>query len=311
MRRLLIALIATIFPGISLGEPIQIPGPNGPLEAEAVLPDGARDIVIIIPGSGPINRDGNAPQMGLSSDVYKHLATDLAEDGIGSFRIDKRGFFGSARAIADPNDVTIEAYEDDVLGWIERARDQASCVWLAGHSEGGLVALVAAVQRPDALCGVILLAAPGRPLGRIMIEQFAANPAAGPLMPELKRTIGDLEAGQTTDPSEIDATIRPLFSEGLQRYMINLFSFDPPEVAVGWTGPTLILQGDADFQIGTKDADMLLKAMPQAKRVTLRGGKHLLKQDVTGNPFATYQNADLPLHPDLIPAIVSFIGSKS
>ena len=89
--------------------------------------------------------------------------------------------------------------------------------------------------------------------------------------------------------------------------MINLFSFDPSEVAGGWTGPTLVLQGDADLQIGMKDADLLAKAMPQANRVTLGGGTHLLKQDVAGNPFVTYRDATLPLHPDLIPAIMTFI----
>ncbi len=247
--------------------------------------------------------------MGLASDTYKMLAEGLAANGIASLRIDKRGLYGSASAITDPNDVTIAAYAEDVRRWVERAAGLAPCVWIAGHSEGGLVALVAARNAPESLCGLILMATSGRPAGHLLIEQLQANPANAPLMPEIRAIVADLEAGRRRDPAPMTPALQPLFAPGLQRYMIDLFSYDPVSVARDWHGPALILQGNADLQVRPQDTDLLGNAMPQAERVTLPGSTHLLKADVDGKPLATYTDPTLPLHKDLVPAIVGFLDS--
>jgi pimeloyl-ACP methyl ester carboxylesterase len=273
--------------------------------------EGAAHAVVLVPGSGPTDRDGNSAHMGLASDTYKMLAESLAAHGIASLRIDKRGLYGSAAAISDPNDVTIAAYAEDVRRWVERAAGLSPCVWIAGHSEGGLVALVAARDAPENLCGLILMATSGRPTGRLLIEQLQANPANAPLMPEVRAIVADLEAGRHRDPASITPVLRPLFSARLQPYMVDLFSYDPVEIARDWRGPALILQGDADLQVRPQDAELLGDAMPQARRVDLPGGTHLLKADVDGKPLATYTDPTLPLHEDLVPAIAGFLENVS
>ena len=57
-----------------------------------------------------------------------HLPTGIwhkasAKAGINSLRIDKRGMFGSARAIPDANKVSVGDYADDVHAWIKVAQD--------------------------------------------------------------------------------------------------------------------------------------------------------------------------------------------
>lgn len=304
-------LLSLLFPVIALADPVHIQGPQGPLEAEQITVEGTAHALIIVPGSGSIDRDGNSSQSGLSTNVYKLLAEGLAEHGIASLRIDKRGFYGSAEAIADANDVTIEAYAEDVRDWIDYASSLAPCVWVAGHSEGGLVALVAAQDAPENLCGLILMATSGRPTGQLMIEQFEANPANGPLMSELRSIVSDLEAGQSRDPASLTPVLQSFFSASLQRYMIDLFSHDPVNIAKEWHSPALIVQGDEDMQVRPHDADLLVRALPQAHRVNLSQGTHMLKTAIAGKPFATYADPALPLHEELVPGIASFIEESS
>jgi len=287
----------------------QIPGPAGPLEGELLTVPGADHLLVIVPGSGPIDRDGNAPALGLASDSYRLLAEGLAERGIASIRIDKRGFFGSSAAIADPNEVTVAAYAADARAWVEATGDLASCVWLAGHSEGGLVALAAAAEAPpEGLCGLILLSTSGRPMGRLLVEQMRDLPAMTPLLSEIESIVTGLEAGQTRDSAEISPALRWLFSPGLQRYMIDAFAYDPLALARHWQGPVIILQGDRDLQVKPLDADLLAEAMAQAERSDLVGATHMLKSDRPGEPLATYRDPALALHPDLVRAIADFLG---
>lgn len=309
--RILSLLAALCFPTLALAEVVQIAGPDGALEAEQIAVMDAEHAVIIIPGSGPTDRDGNSPQLGLVSDSYRLLAEGLAERGVAALRIDKRGFFGSHSAIADPNDVTIAAYAEDARRWVSHAATLAPCVWLAGHSEGGLVALVAAADAPEALCGLILLSTAGRPIGQLLLEQMRANPMNAPLIPEIEGLVADLEAGQTRDPEAITPILQPLFSAGLQRYMIDLFAHDPLAHARRWQGPVLIVQGDADIQIRPLDADLLASALPQSERANLPGATHMLKQDLPGQPYATYTNPALPLHEGVLPAITGFLDSSA
>ncbi|MCA8093791.1 alpha/beta fold hydrolase [Burkholderia anthina] len=225
-----------------MAELIRIDGPDGPLGGELITAADARDIVVIVPGSGPTDRDGNSAGMGWRPDTYKLLAEGLKAAGISSLRIDKRGFYGSAAAISDPADVTIGGYAEDTRKWVERASKLAPRVWIAGHSEGGLVALVAAQAPPQNLCGLILMATPGRPTGRLLVEQFRSGPANAMLMPEVEAVVADLEAGRKRDPASLTPALQPFFSSGLQRYMIDLFSYDPVAVAKRWRGQALILQ---------------------------------------------------------------------
>jgi pimeloyl-ACP methyl ester carboxylesterase len=155
---------------------VQAPGPLGPLKGTMLAPASGRlAMMLIIPGSGPTDRDGNNP-LGVKAATYRLLAGGLAERGIGTVRIDKRGMFASAAAVADGNAVTVDDYVADVGAWISVIRKETgvSCVWLLGHSEGGIVALAAAQKLPD-ICGLVLVSAAGRPLGEVLRMQLRAN----------------------------------------------------------------------------------------------------------------------------------------
>ena len=84
-------------------------------------------VLQVIPGSGPTDRDGNSP-LGITAAPYRLLAESLAEKGISTVRIDKRGLFGSKGAVADANKVTIADYATDTYNWVAAIRQRTGTV---------------------------------------------------------------------------------------------------------------------------------------------------------------------------------------
>src|SRR5207302_1087272 len=125
-------LITSLMTAAALASiPLSALGPNGPLAGTYLDAGRSAPVVLIIPGSGPTDRDGNNP-LGVTAAPYRLLAEALAGKGVSSVRIDKRGMFGSKAAVPDPNNVTITDYAADVHQWIAaiRKRTGAHCVWV-------------------------------------------------------------------------------------------------------------------------------------------------------------------------------------
>ena len=84
-------------------EELTAPGPMGLLKGTLTLPSehgplpNKTPVFLIVPGSGPTDRDGNSP-LGIAAAPYRLLAEALAKRGYPSVRIDKRGMFGSEGA---------------------------------------------------------------------------------------------------------------------------------------------------------------------------------------------------------------------
>ena len=204
---------------------VEARGPAGPLKGTMLAPASlGASMMLIIPGSGPTDRDGNNPY-GLKASSYKLLAEGLAARGIGTVRIDKRGMFASTHAVTDADAVTIDDYVTDVGAWTTSIRTQtnAPCVWLLGHSEGGLVALAAA-QKVQDICGLVLISTAGRPLGEVLRTQLRSNPANAPILDQAMSAIDTLEAGKRFDVTRMNPALLPLFAPQVQGFLINVFS---------------------------------------------------------------------------------------
>lgn len=292
---------------------VEAKGPQGPLQGTLTLYDKAgAPVVLIIPGSGPTNRDGNSP-LGIRAAPYKLLAEGLAAKGIASLRIDKRGMFGSVKAVPNANAVTVEDYVQDVNAWVQVAQQdmKASCVWLLGHGEGGMIALDAARSNPDRLCGLILVTTAGRPMGRVFAEQLKANPANKPILDSALKAIEKLESGQRVNTDDLEPALRPAFNPEVQGFMISAFSRDPLKLISGVRKPVLIIQGEEDIQVPPGDARLLQQAQPAAKTLLLPGVNHVLKdvkpKDREDN-LRAYAEQDRPLAAGLADGIADFIG---
>ncbi len=292
---------------------LEAPGPLGPLKGTWLAPEAAPSaVVLIVPGSGPTDRDGNNP-LGVKGSTYRLLAEGLAAQGVATLRIDKRGLFASAAAVKDANAVTIPDYVDDVAAWIGVLRDQmhAPCVWVLGHSEGGLVALASAAKVPGE-CGLILVSAAGRPLGELLRAQLQANPANAPLLGQALPAIDALEHGMHVDTAGMNPALMPLFASAVQGFLISAFSLDPARLVAAAPKPVLVLQGERDLQVGVADARRLKEAGPHASLVLLPEVNHVLKRvasDDRGANLAAYADPSLPLAPGVVDAIVQFLAA--
>ena len=265
--------------------------------------------VLILAGSGPTDRNGNSP-LGVSAQSYRLLADGLSAAGIASTRVDKRGMFASAAGASDPNSVFISQLAQDAHAWAReiKSRTGARCVWLAGHSEGGLVALLAA-QNPTDICGLILIATPGRKLGVVLREQLSANPANTPILTDALATLAALEGGNNVDVSKLHPALQTLFNPVVQGFIKDLLQINPVDLIANYNGEILIVQGAADLQVGINDGRALAAAQPRAKLIELANVNHVLKQTgpERGANFASYTKPDLPIAPSVVTSIAAFI----
>ncbi len=294
---------------------VEAPGPQGPLKGTLLAPAGKpAAALLILPGSGPTDRDGNNP-MGVKAAPYRLLAEGLAAKGIATLRTDKRGMFASAAAVKSANDVTIPDYVHDMQAWVDvlNRRTGLPCTWVLGHSEGGLVALASA-SSATGVCGYVLVSAPGRRLGDILRAQLAANPAYKPLLEQALPAIAALEKGQHVDASTFAPPLQQLFNPAVQGFLIDMLSYDPARLAARIDKPVLVMQGERDLQVSVADAQALKQADPKATLVLLPNVNHVLKTVATDDRqanVATYADPSLPLAPGVVDAIAGFIAGHA
>lgn len=294
---------------------LEAPGPSGPLKGTMLSADVQNGpVALIIPGSGPVDRDGDSP-IGVRAATYRLLAEGLAANGVSSVRIDKRGMFASLAAVADGNAVTIADYAKDVHAWIDviRQKTGAKCVWVIGHSEGGLVALVAVRDGAD-ICGLVLVSTAGRRMGDVLREQISSNPANALLVDQAVQAISALEAGKHVETQEMRPALQSLFRPQVQDFLIDVFSYDPEKLLSAYTKPVLIMQGKRDMQVSETDALLLKEADPHAELAILTDVNHVLKTVTSSERaanLATYVDPSLPLAPGVAEAIAQFINAAA
>lgn len=295
-------------PAPAQSSPIEVVTPTGTLHGTWLQPThGTAAAAVILPGSGPTDREGNSAQFGIQAATYRLLAEALAEDGIATARIDKRGIGESAAAATAEADLRFGHMVDDAVAWAIRAAQETGqpCAWLIGHSEGALVALAAADQEPRRVCGLVLLSGAGRPAGDVLREQLATLPE--PLKTEAYDTLSELEAGRTV--ANPPAALAGLFRPSVQPYLISWLALDPAELIWRWQGRVLIGQGLTDFQTTEADARRMAQAQPNASLILWPGVNHVLKTapaDRQAN-LATYMDPSLPLADGVADAVTDFI----
>jgi pimeloyl-ACP methyl ester carboxylesterase len=230
-------------------EPAVLETADGKLYGALEIPARARapyPVVLIISGSGPTDRDGNSAVIPGANNGLKYLAEGLAAEGIASLRYDKRGIAASAAAGGDESGASFDKYIADAVLWGQRLRadKRFAQLFVAGHSEGSLVGMVAA-QRLGAE-GYVSIAGPGRRIDAVILEQL--KPQFSPeVYAKTEAVLKSLAEGKTVadTPPELAALFRP----SAQPYLISWLKYDPAAEVAKLKSPVLVAQGTHDLQV--------------------------------------------------------------
>ncbi|MFC2078716.1 alpha/beta hydrolase family protein [Candidatus Bipolaricaulota bacterium] len=302
--------------------------------------EGAYPAFVFLHGSGPVNRDGNAVDLGTGNivmeiDVYRQIAAALSDVGVASFRFDKRGVGDSEgeSPLASRSDLVADA-----RAAIQVLREQPEIdptrVFLIGHSEGSYLAPQLAIDDAD-IAGVILLAGGARALDAItrwqveslLSQQGIEGAALEAALEQQDQYIAFVEAsqGEWSDytVAELQAEIPWLGEEAAAQlkatplalsWLREHYLAEPAEVIAQLQDPVLIISGEKDLQVPSSEAELLRELLEKAgnEDVTVfvfPDLNHLLRYHPE-EPNLTYRHLDEPVDPRVTEAIQEWIMER-
>ena len=307
------------------------------LSGTLALPEGTTEpvpAVLFIHGSGPIDRDGNAP--GMKMDAYRQLAHALASAGIGSLRYDKRGS-GQSQG------VSAEASRNDLVSDVRAALaalrategiDPQRC-FLIGHSEGSYLAPIIAIE-DTGLAGLVLLGAAAQSLDQITrwqvetlvrMQGMSEDEVAEALTQQdqyfafVKESSGEwgdysVEKLQQAMPWLDEEAARQLLATPLSLAWLREHYLDNPLDAVRRVScPVLILNGEKDLQVPAAEAELLRTTLEEAGNeditaLILPDLNHLLRYHPE-EPSLVYRHIDDPVDPRVIETVTEWLTQRS
>lgn len=271
--------------------------------------------VILITGSGGQDRN---------EEIFNHkpfwvIADYLTRNGIAVLRFDDRGI---AQSTGDHSKATSDDFARDVLAGVEFLKERKeidkTMIGLIGHSEGGVIAPLAAVQSDD-VAFIIMMAGLGIPGDSILYLQGALiQRAEGTSEEEIQKSLKTqsevFSIIKNTPDQDIEKVLRDKFNAEYQimteeekaklgdpEVYINMqlktltspwfkyfLRFDPVPVLEKVKCPVLAINGEKDLQVPPKENLSAIKSALEKggnknfEVVELKGLNHLFQTSETG-----------------------------
>ena len=261
-------------------------------------------VVLLIAGSGSTDHDGNGPQV--KPATLKKLSEQLVARKIATLRYDKRGAGGWKPEFGRPEDFRFKDFVEDAVALVNylRGSGKFSQVSVAGHSEGGLVAILTARRVP--IDRLVLLVTAARRQGDLVKAQLGKKLSPDRLQP-IVQAIDAIMAGQIVDPPPQGLAIAPSMQPGIA----SAFTEDPIDPLKLIERPTLIVGGGHDLQVARLDFIALSAASPLAKTLWFPDMNHVLV-DVTNEDdnLAAYNQPERALDTVMVDSVANFILAK-
>jgi len=286
--------------GVTLAGTLTIP-------EDKILPPG----VILIHGSGPVDRDENVPG-GLKLRVFAEVADALSKAGFAVLRYDKRGIGESTGSYSK---ASLSDLVNDVQAAVKFMQIQPGIdmnrIALVGHSEGGIIAPMVSA-RDSTIKAIVLMAGTARPLDEVVEDQVRYAYAISGIDDEKlieegvelqKEMLEAIRAGEDTMNDQ------PIPLAAWWREHMN---HNPLETIVQVNADVLILQGEKDFQVLVdKDAKMLAQALTEAgkphKIVIFPNLDHLFKYVEGESTVASYLDTSREVSEDVLNTMIEWL----
>ena len=253
-------------------------------------------VAIFVHGSGPQDRDETVGP----NKPFKDLAEGLAKTGITTFRFEKRTKFAPNSLNLDKLTIDDEV-TDDVVGMVHYFKNNDSLknykIIIIGHSLGAMMAPRIAEILRDTVAGIVMLAATARPLEDVMLEQIAYLQNHQPTN-ELKGYLADLKHRTEflhSGEFDKDSPAASLPFNIPAAYWISLHTYNAVTTLKNSSTPTLILQGERDYQVTMTDFNIWKVATKEMKNVTLHSYpklNHLFMEGSGDSTPAEYMTAN-------------------
>jgi pimeloyl-ACP methyl ester carboxylesterase len=259
--------------GVTLAGTLTVPQGNGPFPA-----------VVLISGSGQNDRD----EALLEHKPFLVLSDYLTRKGLVVLRYDKRGVGKSTGKYATATTADFADDAEAALRYLKtRSEADPHRIGLIGHSEGGAIAPIVAA-RNKAVDFIVLMAGPGVPGDRLLVEQHRLIAIAMGLPPdEVDKQVAREKAfielverekdnavverevhakmGSEVPEAQIGAMVKELTSVWFRYF----FTYDPATSLRKVQCPVLALNGSLDLQVPPK------QNLPAIRRALEEGGnKH-------------------------------------
>jgi len=282
--------------------------------------------IVLISGSGP--NDRNETPM-------KHfllLADRLTKNGFVVLRFDKRGI---GKSKGNYKRATTYSFSSDVNSAVDYllTRDfvDKNKIGLLGHSEGAMIApVVASVYRKD-ISFLILMGTPGVSGDEILIKQtYDIAKVSGIKEDKLKKMIEKdkkiyalVKKSKTSKKIDgireeiikISPEAKKQIKTLLSPWFVDFLRFNPEKYLKKIKIPTLILSGEKDLQVSSKENNKAIKeALDKAGNkeyeiVTFKNLNHLFQTAKTGTP-SEYAKLDEIINEKVLEKIINWLNKK-
>ncbi|KAA9031606.1 alpha/beta hydrolase family protein [Niallia endozanthoxylica] len=280
--------------------------------------------ILIIPGTGMTNRDGN--DKGITLNLYKDLTDFLTSLGFITLRYDKRGTHESAGDYytAGVNDLIDDAAA--CVRFLKRDhRVDTHSIVILGHSEGALLA--PAVHDREPVAGLILLAGAAEPSKDLLPKQFAMA------MKEIRETKGfkgwlfkilnvakKAQKQQDTVMAKIlNSTEDTLKIKGTKvnaKWMREQFDYNVCTYLQKATCPTLAISGEKDIQSPPEHAEKIAGMVKgEAEWYMIDNMNHILRKYPKEHKMLTLMKEyksmfDQPMDAELLERVEKWLKEK-
>lgn len=259
------------------------------------------EVVVLIAGSGPTDRDSNSLVLPGRMDSFLQLSNALKDEGYTVFRYDKRTA-GKSRDSFGPHDMVFDDFVQDAILVVEEMENRGyQKIHLIGHSQGALIATLVAQQKSIAsvthLCGASV------PIDEAFLRQLEVLPKE--LYAEAEGIFARIGRGE--EIGVISEELESLFSDHMAPFMLNWMQYNPVEEALTVSAPILFVAGGEDSQVLEDSLDDFRVNFSDTDIQLIPNMNHVLKTVHSDRENQqSYQDPSYPLSPELVEAILEF-----